>query len=102
MKKVKNSKEAGKELTLAFGSLILGIRKKITAVKRRVHLWKRYRELRQVKGSAGEISGRWSRSLAPTGGYSPQAAMGAPITAPGYKEDRKIPVPAEVFAVRQR
>jgi len=50
----------------------------------------------------GEISGRWSRSLAPTGGYSPQAAMGAPITAPGYKEDRKIPVPAEVFAVRQR
>ena len=51
MKKVKNSKEAGKELTLAFGSLILGIRKKITAVKRRVHLRERYRELRQVKGS---------------------------------------------------
>ena len=46
--------EAGKELTLAFGSLILGIRKKITAVKRRVHLWKRYRELRQVKGSTGK------------------------------------------------
>ena len=37
----------------------------------------------------GEVNGRWSRSLAPTGAYSPQAAMGAPITAPGYKEDSR-------------
>src|SRR5699024_12365564 len=31
----------------------------------------------------GEVNGRWSRSLAPTGDNSPQAAMGAPITACG-------------------
>ena len=37
----------------------------------------------------GEVNGRWARSLAPTGDYSPQAAMGAPITAPGYKEDSR-------------
>lgn len=37
----------------------------------------------------GEVNGRWSRSLAPTGVHSPQAAMGAPITAPGYKEDSR-------------
>ena len=54
MKNVKNSKEHRKELTLAFGSFILGDRKKITAVKRRVHLRKRYRELQQVKGSTGK------------------------------------------------
>lgn len=46
------------------------------------------------RASAGErkrreVSGRWSRSLAPTGDNSPQAAMGAPITAPGYKEDSR-------------
>ena len=46
------------------------------------------------RASAGErkrreVSGRWSQSLAPTGVYFPQAAMGAPITAPGYKEDSR-------------
>ena len=68
MKNVKNSKEHRKELTLAFGSFILGDRKKITAVKRRVHLRKRYRELEDGLGASHRLEDilhrlRWERPL---------------------------------------
>ncbi len=93
MKNVKNSKEHRKELTLAFGSFILGRQKKDNGSEEKSTFTETLQRASAGERKHGEVSGRWSRSLAPTGGYSPQAAMGAPITAPGYKEDRKFPYP---------
>ena len=99
MKNVKNSKEAGKELTQASRSLILGDRKKITAVKRRVHLQVRYRELRQVKGSTGKEMEDGLGASHRLGIILHRLRWERPLQRQGI---RKIPVPAEVFAARQR
>ena len=89
-------------MTTSFQSFILDTKEKDNGSEEKSTFTGTLQRASAGERKHGEVNGRWSRSLAPTGDYSPQAAMGAPITAPGYKEDRKIPVPAEVFAVRQR
>ena len=76
-------------MTTSFQSFILDTKEKDNGSEEK----STFTEMAQ-RASAGErkrrkVNGRWSRSLAPTGVYFPQAAMGAPITAPGYKEDSR-------------
>ena len=76
-------------MTTSFQSFILCTREKDNGSEEKSTFTGTLQRASAGERKHGEVNGRWSRSLAPTGAYSPQAAMGAPITAPGYKEDSR-------------
>ncbi len=76
-------------MTTSFQSFILDTKEKDNGSEEKSTFTGTLQRASAGERKHGEVNGRWSRSLAPTGDYSPQAAMGAPITAPGYKEDSR-------------
>lgn len=76
-------------MTTSFQSFILDTKEKDNGSEEKSTFTGTLQRASAGERKHGEVNGRWSRSLAPTGDNSPQAAMGAPITAPGYKEDSR-------------
>lgn len=76
-------------MTTSFQSFILDTKEKDNGSEEKSTFTGTLQRASAGERKHGEVNGRWSRSLAPTGDYSLQAAMGAPITAPGYKEDSR-------------